>query len=107
MASSGYVTVVSVGREVTLAQAGTETKYVFVKLSTATSLLHFSSTVIRAVIGQPSSAKSHLANKIQNASDEESKINSNSLEFEDVLYFDLQPHQGSVVMEWKQTLFEI
>ena len=32
--------------------------------------------------------------------------------YEDVLYFDLQPHPmactlGSVVMEWKQTLFDI
>ena len=36
-------------------------------------------------------------------------MNSKSLEYEDVLYFDLQPQsmactQGSVVMEWKQTL---
>ena len=39
-------------------------------------------------------------------------MNSNSLEYEDVLYFDLQPNPmactlGSVVMEWKQTLPEI
>ena len=39
-------------------------------------------------------------------------MNSNSLEYEDVLYFDFQPHPmactlGSVVMESKQTLFEI
>ena len=37
------------------------------------------------------------------------KKNSKSLDYEDVLYFYLQPHpmvytQGSVVMEWKQTL---
>ena len=36
-------------------------------------------------------------------------MNSKSLEYEDVLYFNLQPHPmartlGSVVMEWKQTL---
>ena len=36
-------------------------------------------------------------------------MNSKSLEYEDVLYFDLQPHPmaytlGSVVMEWKQIL---
>ena len=42
----------------------------------------------------------------------QNKPNSNSLEYEDVLYFDLQPHPiactpGSIVMEWKQTLFEI
>ena len=36
-------------------------------------------------------------------------MNSKLLEYEDVLYFDLQPHPmaytlGSVVMGWKQTL---
>ena len=35
-------------------------------------------------------------------------MNSKSLEYKDVLYFDLQPHLkastlGSAVMEWKQT----
>ena len=40
------------------------------------------------------------------------KMNSNSLGYEDVLYFDFQPHPiactlGSVVMERKQTLFQI
>ena len=36
-------------------------------------------------------------------------MNSKSLEYEDVLYFDLQPYHmactlGSAVIEWKQTL---
>ena len=40
---------------------------------------------------------------------QQTKMNSKSLEYEDVLYFDLQPHPmactlGKVVTEWKQTL---
>ena len=63
---------------------------------------------IRAVVaGQRSLSESRLVNKtkmhlMQN-------INSESLEYEDTLYFDLQPNPmactlGSVFMEWKRTL---
>ena len=67
--------------------------------------------ICRAVTGQRSSPESHFANKIKMYLMKR-KLNSNSLEYEDVLYFDLQPHpmactQGSLVMEWKQTLFEV
>ena len=63
---------------------------------------------IRAVAGQPSSPELCLANKIKMHLVER----KNWTQTEDVLYFDFQPHpmactMGSVVIEWKQTLFEI
>ena len=67
--------------------------------------------IIRAVAGQCSSPESRLANKIKMHLTG-TKLNSNSLEYENVLYFDHQPHPmactlGSVVIERKQTLSEI
>ena len=69
---------------------------------------------IRAVAGQLSLPELlPIANKIKmHLTKKKKKRNSNSLEYEEVLYFDLQPQPmactlGSVVMEWKQTLFEI
>ena len=70
---------------------------------------------IRAVGRQRSSPESRLGNKIKmhlTKKKKKKKKSSNSWEYEDVLYFDLQPHPkacalGAVVMEWKQTLFEI
>ena len=62
---------------------------------------------IRAVLEQRSSPELCLANKTKIHLKQ--KMNSKSLEYEDVLYFDLQPHPmectlESEVMEWKQTL---
>ena len=64
--------------------------------------------LIRAVVGQRSSPELRLANKTKMHLKQKT-MNSKSLEYEDILYFDLQPHPmactlGSVVMEWKQTL---
>ena len=66
----------------------------------------------RAVAGQHSSPESRLANKIKKHLTKKINMNSNSLVYEDLLYFDLQPHSmactlGSVIMEWKQTPSEI
>ena len=60
---------------------------------------------IRTVAGQRSSP----CQQNQNAFEARKKMNSKSLEYGNVLYFDLQPHPkaraiGSAVMEWKQTL---
>ena len=65
--------------------------------------------VIRAVEGQRSSPELRLANKTKMHLKQKTKMNSKSLEYEDVLYFDLQPHHmactlWSVVKEWKQSL---
>ena len=62
---------------------------------------------IRAVAEQRSSPELCLANKTKIHLKQ--KMNSKSLEYEDVLYFDLQHHPmactlESEVMEWKQTL---
>ena len=65
---------------------------------------------IRAVAGQHSLPELHLANKTKmHLKQKKKKMNSKLLEYEDVLYFDLQPYHmactlGSVVMELKQTL---
>ena len=65
---------------------------------------------IRAVAGHRSSPESRLATKIKiHLTKKKTEL---KLMYIDVLYFDLQPHPivstlGSVVMEWKQTLFEI
>ena len=66
---------------------------------------------IRTFAGKHSSPELHLAKKIKMHLTEQKK-NSNSLEYEVVLYFDLHPHPmaytfGSIVMEWKQILFEV
>ena len=66
--------------------------------------------LIRAVAGQYSSPESRIANKIKMHLTK--KKTKKKTEYEDVLYFDLQPHPiactlGSVVMEWKQAQFEI
>ena len=70
--------------------------------------------LIRPVVGQRSSPELHLANKTKmhlkqkKKKKKKKKMNSKLLEYEDVLYFDLQPHPMAcnlvlVVMEWKQT----
>ena len=68
-------------------------------------------SIIRPVAGQRSSPELCLANKTKMylKKKKKKKKNCKSLEYEDVLYFALQPHSmactlGTVVMEWKQTL---
>ena len=62
-------------------------------------------SLIGAVAGQRSSPEYRLANKTKmHLTKKNKELNSNSLEYEDVLYFDLQPNPmactlGSVVME--------
>ena len=64
-------------------------------------------SLIGAVVGQRSSPEYRLANKTKMHLTKKKKnkeLNSNSLEYEDVLYFDLQPNPmactlGSLVME--------
>ena len=63
----------------------------------------------RAVAEQRSSPELYLAKTKPKCIWSKKKMNSKLLEYEDVLYFDLQSHPmactlGSVVMEWKQTL---
>ena len=63
--------------------------------------------IIRAAAGQRSLPELRLANKTKMHLKQQQKMDSKSLEYEDVLYFDLQPHPMYPwvnVMEWKQTL---
>ena len=53
--------------------------------------------------------KMHLKQQQQKKKKKKKKMTWKSPEYEDVLYFDLQPHSmtctlGTVVMEWKQIL---
>ena len=61
---------------------------------------------IRAVAEQRTCSlpELRLTNKTKMHLKQKRKLNSKSLEYEDVLYFDLQPNPWHVVMEWKQTL---
>ena len=64
---------------------------------------------LRDVAEQRSSPELLLTNKTKMHLKQKIQMNSKSLEYKDVLYFDLQSHPiactlGSVVMEWKQTL---
>ena len=78
------------------------------------TLTRFRTETIRAVAEQRSSPELRHANKTkmylkQKKKKKKKKEPSKPLEYEDLLYFDLQSHPmaytlGSVVMEWKQTL---